>query len=96
MKKEKYPPINVINVFRGFARSGLPHKITPIRFEVKEGQKHHIQQIRQVHKERVGQAFHYHYVVVTKEQKFFHLIFDTGSLEWRLIQEVDEQLFFNE
>lgn len=94
MSNKKYPPINVINAFRGFKRPNLFHKITPIRFELKNGAKHQVKQIRQVHKEPVGKAFHYHYVVLTKEERYFHLVFDTGALEWRLIQEVDEELFF--
>jgi len=33
--------------------------------------------------------------VKTSEDRFFHIIFDTGTLTWRMIQEVDEELFFN-
>jgi len=38
---------------------------------------------------------HYHFVVVTKEDRYFHLVFDSGPLIWRLVQEVDEGLFFS-
>jgi hypothetical protein len=93
-KKEKYPPINVLNIMRGFHRSGLPHQITPYRFELSNGKKHHIKTIRQTHRERVGKGFHYHYVVLTKEERYFHLVFDSETMVWRVIQEVDSELFF--
>jgi hypothetical protein len=49
-----------------------------------------------MHKERVGKGMHYHYVVKTESDRFFHLVFDTTTLSWRMVQEVDEMLFFNE
>ncbi len=96
MSDETFPPINVLNVIRGFENPLLPHHITPFRFETREGVSHRIQMIRQTHRERVGKGFHYHYVIQTQEKRFFHLIFDTLTLTWRLVQEVDEELFFNE
>lgn len=94
MSEEKFPPINVLNVVRGFHQPKLQHHITPFRFELRNGEKYQIEQIRQVHKERVGKGSHYHYVVRTKEQRYFHLIFDTTTLIWRMVQEVDEELLF--
>ncbi len=93
--EEKYPPINVLSVFRGFNQPKLRHHITPFRFELRNGDIHQIEQIRQAHRERVGKGFHYHYVVRTKEQRYFHLIFDTTTLIWRMVQEVDEELLFS-
>ena len=93
--KEKYPAINVLNVVRGFNRPELPHHITPFRFELPNGKNHTISKIRQAHRERAGKGFHYHYVVVTKEEKYFHLVFDSSSLIWRVIQEIDEEFLFN-
>jgi hypothetical protein len=95
MSSTKYPPINVINAFRGFSNPRLHHKITPIRFELKNGETHQVGQVRQVHRERVGQSLHYHFVVITKKQRYFHLVFDSAKLEWYLVQEVDEELFFS-
>ncbi len=96
MDKEKYPPINVLNVVRGFSNPKLKYHITPYRFETTKGEQFHIRQIRQMHKERVGKGVHYHYVVKTETNRFFHLVFDTSTLSWRMVQEVDEMLFFNE
>lgn len=94
-KKDKYPKINVLNVVRGFKKADLPHHIMPYRFELKNGDVHRIQSIRQTHRERVGKGYHYHYVVVSTEERYFHLVFETEKLVWRLIQEVDKQLFFS-
>jgi len=96
MKKEKYPPINVLNVVRGFSNPKLTYHITPYRFETRSGDTFHIRNIRQMHRERVGKGYHYHYVVKTANDRFFHLVFDTANLSWRMVQEVDEMLFFNE
>ena len=95
MSDEKFPPVNVLNVIRGFHKSKLPHHITPFRFEMRNGETHQIKQIRQVHRERVGKSYHYHFVVLTKEDRYFHLIFDSVSLIWRMVQEVDEELLFS-
>jgi len=95
MDPEKFPTINVLNVVRGFPNPKLPHHITPFRFELQNGDKHQIKKIRQVHKERVGKAMHYHYVVVTTEERYFHLVFDSLTLVWRMVQEVDQKLFFS-
>lgn len=94
-KKTTFQPINVLNVIRGFQHPEIPHHITPYRFETRQGEKHRIAEIRQVHRERVGKAFHYHFVVRSTEQRYFHLVFDTGPLAWKLVQEVDEELFFS-
>lgn len=96
MSEEKYPPINVLNIVRGFSNPRLKYHITPYRFETRSGERFQIKKIRQMHKERVGKGFHYHYVVKTGSDRYFHLVFDTISLSWRMVQEVDEMLFFNE
>jgi hypothetical protein len=80
---------------RGFRHPEIPHQITPYRFETRDGDRHRIAQIRQVHRERVGKAFHYHFVVKTDEQRYFHLVFDAQTLTWRMVQEVDEELLFS-
>ena len=95
MEKKEYPAINVLNVMRGFRRPDIPHQVTPYRFETQKGEKYSISEIRQVHRERVGKAYHFHYVVCTKQQRYFHLVFDTGTLTWHMVQEVDQELFFS-
>lgn len=96
MNKDKFHPINVLNIIRGFHHPKLPHHITPYRFETQKGERHKIEQIRQVHRERSGKDIHHHFVVKTSGARFFHIVLDTATLTWRLVQEVDEELFFND
>lgn len=91
----KFPPIHVLNVMRGFRDPDIPHHVTPYRFETRNGSLHKISEIRQVHRERVGKGFHYHYVVRTDDQRYFHLVLESESFTWRMIQEVDNELFFS-
>ncbi len=93
--KDKFTPINVFNIFAGFKTPKIKQTITPFRFDLPTGESHQIATIRQTHKERVGQATHFHFVVQTREKRYFHIVFDTGELQWRLIQELDPELLFN-
>ncbi|MDR9387955.1 MAG: hypothetical protein RI513_03015 [Balneolaceae bacterium] len=95
MNPEKFPAINVLTVMRGFQNRRLPHQITPYRFETQDGRRFKVKTIRQTHKERVGHGFHVHYVIQTDELRFFHLVMETETFVWRIIQEVDDELFFN-
>jgi|AACY02.2.fsa_nt_gi hypothetical protein len=96
MNEENYPPVNVLTVFRGFPSDHLAYHITPYRFETQKGDVHKVEHIRQMHRQKVGKGEHYHYVIMSREQRYFHLVFDTNTMIWRLVQEVDEMLFFNE
>ena len=88
--KKKYSPINVISAMRGFPAEKLPHKITPYRMQFPDGKVHVVRQIRRVTTQRVGHHLHYHYVVQSSEQRYFHIVFDSSVLTWMLVQEVDE------
>jgi len=96
MKEQKFPGIHVYNVVAGFKSSRLKHSITPFRFELPDGTEHRIATIRQAHRERVGGSVHYHYVVKTREERYFHIVFDSEKLRWHLVQEFDAELLFNE
>lgn len=93
---DKYPLINVLSIFAGFRSRKVNPGITPLRFQLPDGQSHRIAQVRQSHVERVGQARHHHFVVRSTEQRYFHIVFDTGKLSWHLVQEFDAGLLFNE
>lgn len=96
MEKREYPPINVINTMRGFSTRSLPYKITPYRFQLPDGRSYRVRKIRRMTTQKVGQFLHYHFVVQTEDERYFHLVLDSGSLVWRMVQEVDEALFFHE
>ena len=90
MNADKYPPINVLNIFKGFSRDGLQHHITPYRFQKQDGRSYHIKEVRQVTKHRAGGKLQFRYTVRTKEDIYFHLLFDTQTFTWRLIDEIKE------
>lgn len=95
MEKREYPAIHVINTMRGFQSRELPYKITPHRFQLPDGRSFRIRKIRRMTTQKVGQALHYHFVVQTEDERYFHLVLDSASLVWRMVQEVDEALFFH-
>lgn len=96
MNEERYPSINVLNVFRGFATGKLRLKITPYRFQLPDGRSFVVKKVRQMTTQDVGGFRHYHYVLQTTDDRYFHIVFDSGKLAWKLIQEIDEELLFNE
>jgi len=97
MKKQKeYPAINVINVMRGFPAKGLKYQVTPYRMQFPDGKVHVVRNIRRMTTQKVGNYIHYHYVVQSSEQRYFHIVLDTSVLTWKLVQEVDEELFFDQ
>jgi len=96
MKKNDYPAINVINAIRGFPTRELKLKVTPYRFQLPDGRSFVVKKVRRMTSQQVGNFIHYHFVVQTREERYFHLVLDTSSLTWRLVQEVDEELFFHD
>jgi len=96
MNPDSYPPINVLNAFRGIPNQKLRYPITPFRFEKENGESFQISQIRQFHTERRGKGRHYHYVVVAENEQVFRILFDTNTFTWRLIDETkNEQAIAN-
>ncbi|MEX2656863.1 MAG: hypothetical protein WD272_05050 [Balneolales bacterium] len=93
---DPYPAINVLSIFAGFRSRKVKSGITPLRFQLPDGRSHHIAQVRQSHAERVGETMHYHFVVRSTEQRYFHIVFDAGKLTWHLVQEFGAELLFNE
>lgn len=54
MRADKYPPINVLSVFRGVPSEKLKYYITPYRFEKQNGVAFKINQKRHFHRYRKG------------------------------------------
>lgn len=87
MNADSYPPINVLSVFRGLPNKQLRYPITPYRFEKKNGQTFRIREIRQFHSERHGKGRHFHFVVVSDNDTVSHILFDTNTFTWRLLDQ---------
>lgn len=93
MEKKDFEAINVLCVFKSFDRKGLRNQITPYRFETQAGETHYVKEIRSSQREDVKTGYHYHFVVKTRRDRSFHIVFDSESLTWRLINEVPEEYF---
>lgn len=87
MNAEKYPPINMLSIVRGFHSDNLKYHINPIRFEKQNGEVYQIDEVRHFHQDRKGRGMHYHYVIRTKNDKYVRVLFDTNSFTWRLVEE---------
>ena len=92
MRAENYPPINVLNTFRGFPNKELPYHITPYRFQKQNGEVVNISEVRHFHRDRKGKGHQFHYVVATEDNRYFRLLFDTNTFTWRLVEEKSDQL----
>jgi len=88
MNADKYPPFNVLSVFKNFHSEKLPCKITPYRFTVQTGESFKISNIRHYHRDRKGKEEHFYFVVEVSDGRYFRILFDTNTFTWRLIQEV--------
>lgn len=74
--------------------SPLIRRMQPYRF--RSGKLHSAQviDIPTRHLENTMITKELNYVVETDEQRFFHLIYILDQLDWRFMQEVDEEFFF--
>ena len=96
MQKAHEEKINVIAVFAGFDDNGkFPKRITPIRFKLPSGEVHRIRRIRRSYTDKVGQSYHIHFVIVTTENRYFDILYDSLTMYWYLVVELEEELFFN-
>ena len=93
MQVAKLEKINVIAVYAGFKTPELKRAITPIRFMLPNGDRHVVDQIKRSYSERVGDSLHVHFVVKTKEDRYFDIVYDSKRVTWMLVVELEEALF---
>ncbi|MFW6347861.1 MAG: hypothetical protein ACOC2C_04535 [Cyclonatronaceae bacterium] len=93
MQVAKHEKINVIAAWAGFRTPKLQRAITPIRFMLPSGERHQIEQIKRSYSERVGDSLHIHFVVRTRGQRYFDIVYDSKRLNWLLLVELEEALF---
>ncbi len=72
----------------------LIHRVQPFRFKTGKIPSSQVQKIVTTHVENLMTTKHYHYVVKTDLERYFHLVYEIDELDWRLMQEVDEELLF--
>ena len=97
MQKMTHDKINTIAAFSGFSgKGGFKRRITPIRFELPSGEVHKVKRVRRTYTDKVGSSLHIHFVIVTQKERYFDLLYDSGSMNWYLVVELEENLFFND
>lgn len=107
MSDNKIPidePVNVQVVCKGFADDKMfgvrslvgQRKMMPIRFWRKKGNEHKIAELRATRPHRKGKGekatTQIHFVVRTTEDRYFDLVYNVQSVEWRVLYELDDQM----
>lgn len=72
----------------------LIDRLYPFRFILGKNTPYQVKQIETKHLQNVMTTKHLHYVAETTESRFFNVVFIQDQLDWRLMQEVDEQYLF--
>ncbi len=72
----------------------LIERVEPFRWKRRKAGSFQVVKIETRHLENVMVDKHLHYVVETGEQRFFHITLVLGDMDWRLINEVDENTLF--
>lgn len=96
MQKAKLEKINVIALYAGFKTGEISRRITPLRFQLSSGETHHVARVRRTYTDRVGRSLHVHFVLKTRESRYFDIVYDSDSMRWFMVVELEEELFFND
>lgn len=73
----------------------LVDRILPYRFLKSKNYSIEVQTIETKHQENKIHEQNLNYVVQDTDKRFYHILFIPDLLDWRFIQEVDEQLLFD-
>lgn len=92
MQKSELEKINVIASFAGFNTTRQKRRIVPHRFLTKKGDTHVIVTVRRTYTERVGDSQHIHFVVQTREGRFFDIVYDSKQIAWYSVLEIEDDL----
>lgn len=92
MQKSEPDKINVIASFASFNTSRQKRRITPHRFLTRQGDTHVISNVRRTYTERVGDSQHVHFVVQTREGRYFDIVYDSKQICWYQILEIEDGL----
>ncbi len=88
--------INVVASFGSFLSGKSQHRITPHRFMMKNGEVLHIAKVRRRYTDTVGDSLHLHFVVRTKDDRYFDIVYDSKKIMWYKIIEIEDALMFND
>ncbi|MEX0780216.1 MAG: hypothetical protein WD491_00900 [Balneolales bacterium] len=90
MQQNKFQKINVTALFSSFKMQGVARRITPITFRLKSGDEFEVSEIRRSYVEHVGDTQHVHFVVHTKQNRYFDIVYDSKKMGWALVLELDD------
>lgn len=91
--KKEAKEISVNADFEAFDKNKV-RKIIPRKFRVQDGSLYEISQIRRSYTDKVGDAYHIHFVVRTKNERYFDILYDNKKLSWFLVVEIEDMLVF--
>ncbi len=95
MQRAELKKINVLALFAGFKSPSARRRITPRSFAFQNGDIHRISEIRRSYTERVGDTIHVHFVIRTKEDRYFDIVYDSKKMTWFMVVELEENLLFD-
>lgn len=72
----------------------VTHRVQPYRFQSGKISSTQVTDIVTRHLENVMVTKHLHCVVKTYQHRFYHLVYVLDQMDWRVLQEVDEEYFF--
>lgn len=92
MFNTKIRKINVTAVFAAYKSPRFVRRITPLSFDLPSGESYRIAEIRRSYTDRVGQSTNVHFVVRTKDDRYFDIVYDSKEMTWRLVVEIEDAL----
>jgi hypothetical protein len=92
MQQAQKTKINVTVVFAGFSTDRYRRKINPLRFVLPDGEIHEIASVKRSYADRIGEETHVHFVVRTATQRYFDIVYESRTMNWFLVVEIDETL----
>ncbi|MFP4165999.1 MAG: hypothetical protein ACLFUF_02405 [Opitutales bacterium] len=84
--------INVTAIHAAFKTARLKRKITPLRFCLANGEQHEIAEIRRSYTDRVGASTYVHFVVRSRDDRYFDIVYDSREMDWRLVLEIEDSM----
>ncbi|MFH5831196.1 hypothetical protein ACG2F4_05875 [Halalkalibaculum sp. DA3122] len=94
-QKKEPKPLVVITTVASFGdkNRGITHRLQPIRILEENGRKHRVQSVRACHEEPVGHGHkQVHVTLVTEEERYMNIVFDTRKIGWFLLSSRDEMI----
>lgn len=88
--------INVTALFAAFKTHGIVRRITPLRFTLLTGEDYEVAVVRRSYTDKVGNSQHVHFVVQTRDHRYFDIVFDAKKMTWWLVIEIEDPMILHE